>query len=822
MKQAGMIFDKAQKAESNTAMRYGYFDDKAREYVIDRPDTPAPWVNYLGSPAYGAIISNNAGGYSFERSGANGRILRYVFNQFDQPGRYIYLRDDDNGDFWSASWQPVGKDLKDYHSKCCHGMGYTRMEASYAGIGSEAVYYVPQGKSYEVWALTVTNDSDRVRSLTLTGYAEFTNHSNYEQDQVNLQYSLFIGRTLFEGNRITQQIHGNLDALAQGEDVDDKTVTERFFGLAGAPVSSYCGDKTAFLGAYHGYGNPQGVASGDLGNAESYNENSCGALSCKVKLAPGESKTVLFVVGMKPSAEAAAILAGYTDPAAQVRQEVEALKAEWYGRFSHLQVNTPDPAFNTMLNTWNAYNCFITFIWSRAASLIYCGLRNGYGYRDTVQDIQGIIHLEPEMACEKIRFMLSAQVDNGGGLPLVKFTHNPGHEDTPDDPSYVKETGHPAYRADDALWLFPTVYKYVAESGNLAFLDEVIPFANKDEGTVYEHLKRAVEFSLNHLGPHGLPAGLYADWNDCLRLGANGESAFVAFQFYYAMRILRQFAAHRGADQDVRWLDEKLAEYQSRIQELCWDGDRFIRGFTEAGERIGEAAAPEANFWLNPQSWAVISGLADQRQADTIMEGVSQRLNTAYGAVLMDPPYHAHAFDGALAVIYNPGTKENAGIFSQSQGWLILAEALCGHGQRAFGYFTENAPAAQNDRAEIRRLEPYCYGQFTEGPASKHFGRSQVHWLTGTASTVMVGCVEGILGLRPDLDGLRLAPAVPSEWDAFSIEKDFRGHRLHIRVENPDHRESGCRSLTLNGQTLPENYIPAALLKDENDIVLTL
>ena len=814
-----MITPKRQKA---TSMRYGYFDDKAREYVIDRPDTPAPWVNYLGSPAYGAIISNNAGGYSFERSGANGRILRYVFNQFDQPGRYIYLRDDESGDFWSASWQPVAKDLNDYQVKCCHGMGYTRMEASYAGISSKAVYYVPQGKAYEVWALTVTNDSDRDRSLTLTGYAEFTNHSNYEQDQVNLQYSLFIGRTVFEGNRITQQIHGNLDALAQGEDVDDKTVTERFFGLAGAPVSSYCGDKTAFLGAYHGYGNPQGVAAGDLGNLESYNENSCGALSCKVKLAPGESKTILFATGMKPSAQAAAILAGYTDPAAQVQQEVDALKAEWYSRFSHLQVETPDPAFNTMLNTWNAYNCFITFIWSRAASLIYCGLRNGYGYRDTVQDIQGIIHLEPEMACEKIRFMLSAQVDNGGGLPLVKFTHNPGHEDTPDDPSYVKETGHPAYRADDALWLFPTVYKYVAESGNLAFLDEVIPFANKDQGTVYEHLKRAVEFSLNHLGPHGLPAGLYADWNDCLRLGANGESAFVALQFYYAMRILRQFAAHRGADQDVRWLDEKLTEYQSRIQELCWDGDRFIRGFTEAGERIGEAAAPEANFWLNPQSWAVISGLADSHQADTIMEGVSQRLNTAYGAVLMDPPYHAHAFDGALAVIYNPGTKENAGIFSQSQGWLILAEALCGHGERAFGYFTENAPAAQNDRAEIRHLEPYCYGQFTEGPASKHFGRSQVHWLTGTASTVMVGCVEGILGLRPDLDGLRLAPAIPKEWDSFTMEKDFRGHRLHICVENPGHHESGCRSLTLNGQAMPDNYIPASALRDENDIILTM
>ena len=564
------------------------------------------------------------------------------------------------------------------------------------------------------------------------------------------------------------------------------------------------------------------MASGDLGNVLSYNENACGALSCVVKLAPGESRTVAFLLGMKPSEEAAALVAGYADPAPCCAAEVEALKQDWYGRLDHLQVHTPDDAFNTMINTWNAYNCFITFVWSRAASLIYCGLRNGYGYRDTVQDIQGIIHLEPAMAKEKIRFMLSAQVDNGGGLPLVKFTHNPGHEDTPDDASYVAETGHPAYRADDALWLFPTVYKYVAETGDKAFLDEVIPFANKDEGTVYEHLKRAVQFSLDHLGPHGLPAGLYADWNDCLRLGANGESTFVALQFYYALEILRRFAADRGDTDACRHLEETMTDTARKIQSLCWDGDRFIRGFTEEGQRIGAAADPEANLWLNPQSWAVISGLADKDQADRAMAQVYNRLNTAYGAVLMDPPYHAHAFEGALAVIYNPGTKENAGIFSQSQGWLILAEALCGHGDRAFTYFTENAPAAQNDRAEVRRLEPYCYGQFTEGPASAHFGRSQVHWLTGTASTVMVGCVEGIMGLRPDLNGLRLAPAVPAAWKSFTMDKDFRGKKLHIRVENPQGKESGFASLTLNGEALPDNYLPAHKLLAENDILLVL
>lgn len=803
-------------------MKYGYFDDANREYVIDRPDTPAPWVNYLGSPAYGAIISNNAGGYSFEKSGANGRILRYVFNSFDQPGRYLYLRDNDSKDYWSASWQPVGKDLDLYKSECRHGMGYTKMAADYDGIHSEALYYVPLGCTYEVWMLTVENRSDRPRNLTLTGYAEFTNHNNYEQDQINLQYSLFISRTLFSGSRVTQQIHGNLDANPLDEPIDEKNPIERFLGLAGAPVSSYCGDRNAFLGSYHGYGDPQGVVSGDLGNVTNYNQNSCGALSCILTLAPGEKKTVAYLLGAKYAAEADRLIASYANPEQRAADEIQALKKDWYEKFDHLKVKTPSPVFDTMINTWNAYNCFMTFIWSRAASFIYCGLRNGYGYRDTVQDIQGVIHLAPEMAKEKIRFMLSAQVHHGGGLPLVKFTHNAGHEDTPEDASYRESTGHPAYRADDALWLFPTVFKYVAETGDLAFLDEIIPFANKDEGSVYEHLKRAISFSLERLGPHGTPAGLHADWNDCLRLGKNGESSFVAMQFYYALRILKLFAVRKQDTDYEKYLDQMLSETEEKLQRLYWDNDRFIRGFRETGEKIGQASDPETNLWLNPQSWAVISGLATKEQAKAAMDNVFERLNTPYGAILMDPPFHDHIFDGALASIFNQGTKENSGIFSQSQGWLILAEALRGEGDRAFTYFMENAPAAQNDRAEIRKIEPYCYGQFTEGKASPNLGRSHVHWLTGTASTVMVGCVEGILGLRPDLDGLRLSPAIPKDWKHFEMDKDFRGKHLHITVENPNNRESGCEKLIVNGKDYADSYIPADCLQDVNEITLIL
>ena len=803
-------------------MKYGYFDESKKEYVITRPDTPAPWVNYLGSPEYGAIVSNNAGGYSFAKSGANGRLLRYVFNQFDEPGRYIYIRNNGSKDYWSASWQPVGKDLNEYKSECHHGTAYTKMMADYSGIHSEVRYYVPLNKTYEVWNLSVTNNSDKARSLNITGYAEFTNNSNYEQDQVNLQYSQYITKTVFVENRVRQMIHANLDRIEDGKEIDNKDVVNRFIGLAGAPVDSWCGDRGEFLGEYHRYGNPVGVESGKLNNHGNYNENSCGAITTVLELAPGETKTIAFLVGMIDNETAGKIVDSYTDTKAVCDKELEELIAYWHGQLSHFQINTPSDEFNTMINTWNAYNCFMTFIWSRAASFTYCGLRNGYGYRDTVQDIQGVIHLAPEMAVEKIRFMLSAQVDNGGGLPLVKFTHNPGHEDTPDDASYVQETGHPAYRADDALWLFPTVYKYVSETGNVAFIDEVIPFANKDEGTVYEHLKRAIDFSMNHLGKHGMPAGLYADWNDCLRLGADGESTFVAFQFYYAMTILKEFAAYKKDDEYIAYLDESQEKLGKIIQELCWNEDRFIRGFTGDGQVIGKRDDPEANMWLNPQSWAVISGFASDEQADKALEMVYERLNTEYGAILMDPPYHAHAFDGALAVIYNAGTKENAGIFSQSQGWIILAEALKGHGDRAFKYFIENAPAAQNDRAEIRRLEPYCYGQFTEGKASPNFGRSHVHWLTGTASTVMVGCVEGILGMRPDFYGLHIAPSIPKAWDGFEIEKDFRGCHLHIVVKNPDHVESGCKSLLVNGQAVEGDYIPKELLSEQTEIELTM
>ncbi|MCL2253719.1 MAG: N,N'-diacetylchitobiose phosphorylase [Lachnospiraceae bacterium] len=795
-------------------MNYGFFDEKNKEYVITNPDTPSAWANYLGSPEYGAIISNNAGGYSFVKSGAGGRLIRYRFNSVtgDQPGRYTYIRDLETDDYWSASWMPVGKPLDTYKSECRHGTSYTTISSEYTQIKTESLYYVPKGKTYEVWRTKVTNNDQKDRKLAVTGYVEFTNEPYYEQDQVNLQYTLFISRTYFKDNFIRQVYNENFKDPGR----------ERFFGLAGAEVSNYCGDRDVFVGTNRGYHNPKGIESG-LKDSLNYCGNSCGALQSDITLKAGETKEFIYILGAKPEDEAKTIIAAYNQTKDLCDKELAELKSYWHTKLENLTVKTPDDNFNNMVNVWNSYQCFITFTWSRAASFQYCGQRNGFGYRDTVQDIQGIIHLDPEMASDMIRFMLSAQVTNGAGLPLVKYHHNAGHENTPDDDSYGKETGHPSYRADDALWLFPTIYKYISETGKVSFLDEVISYANNGEsGTVYDHLKRAIDFSMNNLGNHGMPAGLHADWNDCLRLGKKGESTFVAFQLYYAVKLLKIYAEEKNDTDYIKYLDEIAAKLSGIFNNECWDGDRWIRGFKEDGAVIGQKSDKEASMWLNPQSWGIISGFSTKEQAISSMDSVYRELNTPYGVMVMYPAYQDHAFDGALMKCFNLGVKENAGIFSQPQGWAILAESLLGRGDRAFEYWKEAAPAYMNDQAEKRVLEPYVHGQFIEGKQSPFAGRAHVHWLTGTASTVMVGTVEGILGLRPEIKGLVINPSIPSDWKSFEMVKMFRGKKLTITVNNPDGAQSGVKSITVNGVVISGFLIEESILEDENIVLVEM
>jgi cellobiose phosphorylase len=505
-----------------------------------------------------------------------------------------------------------------------------------------------------------------------------------------------------------------------------------------------------------------------------------------------------------------------------VGQQFDELKSLWHSRLGNLQVDTPDDNFDNMVNVWNAYQCFITFLWSRAASFQYCGLRNGLGYRDTVQDIQGIIHLDSNLAKERLWLMLSAQISNGGGLPLVKFNHVPGTEKTPDESEYAKTTGQSFYRADDALWLFPTVITYIKESGDWRFVDEVIPYADKGQATVYAHLKQAIQFNLDRQGVHGLPAGLFADWNDCLRLGTEGESMFVAFQLYYALAIFREFSQKKQNNPDVEWSDCHMERLSRIFEESAWEGDQYVRGFTEDGYVIGSKNNEEANIWLNPQAWAVISGAAKGEKARAALDQVYAKLNTKYGAMLFYPAFKKFGLPVARMVLFNAGTKENAGIFSQPQGWLILSETIIGNGNRAYEYFNEINPAAMNEHAEIRILEPYAHGQATEGIDTLNHGRSHVHWLTGTASTVMVALVNGILGLQPQYDGIRINPCIPSAWKSFTMKKNFRGKLLDIKVDNTAAVEKGVKHVIINGKKLDGCYLAYEELKDTNEVLVVM
>ncbi len=812
-------------------MQFGQFDESNREYVITRPDTPAPWCNYLGSVDYGAIISNNATGYSFVKSGASGRITRFRLNSRsnDQPGRYIYIRDNSDGDYWSGSWQPVCKPLDLYKSECRHGTAYTTIKSFYRDIETSTAYFVPLNKFYEVWGLKIKNSGASARTLSVFGMVEFTNHDHYENDTVNLQYSQFISKTYFKGDHILQVINENGSEAASDVDGGCDIMGDpsfRFFGVAGAEVAAFDGERDVFIGNYRNYGNPAAVETGKCSNTPAYNCNSCGALQVDITLSPGEEKEMVFLLGAGNEKIAREIINTYaaslSNNTGLIGRQLSELKNLWHSRLENLQIDTPDDNFDNMVNVWNAYQCFITFLWSRAASFQYCGLRNGLGYRDTVQDIQGIIHLDYKLAKERLCLMLSAQISNGGGLPLVKFDHVPGKVEIPDESEYARKTGQSFYRADDALWLFPTVITFIKESGDWNFIDEIIPYADRGQASVYNHLKQAIQFNLDRQGPHGFPAGLFADWNDCLRLGAKGESMFVAFQLYYALSVFKDFALRKGYDPDAEWADKHMERLSKAFDDFAWEGTQFVRGFTEDGYTIGSKDNEEASLWLNPQTWAVISGAAGGERAGLALDQVYKQLNTKYGAMLFYPAFKQFGLPVARMVLFNEGTKENAGIFSQPQGWLILAETILGNGSRAYEYFNEINPAAMNEQAEIRMLEPYVHGQATEGIDTLNHGRSHVHWLTGTASTVMVAAVNGILGLQPDYDGININPCIPAAWKSFSMTKKFRGKLLEIKVDNSAGVEKGVKHLILNGKKLEGCYVAFEELSDRNDILAVM
>jgi cellobiose phosphorylase len=782
-------------------MTFGHFDDDAREYVITRPDTPRPWSNYIGSARFGGVVTNNAAGYAFFRSAAQGRLSRFRFNSppGDYCGRFVYLYDVDGGDFWSNSWLPVAKPLDRFQVVCRHGTGYTVIRSDYAGIRSETTTFAPLGAEFEVWRVAVANPGPAPRRLRVFPFLEPQCNWHAVDDATNLQYTQYIATTRRVGALL--DIGSNVNMPADPERFTNKDQARHtFFGLVGAEPSAHDGDLLAFLGPHGRYGAPRAVIEGRCTGSLASGDLPCAALQIDLDLAPGEERVFAVVFGVgRAEEEGRRAVARLSEPGA-IDAALAEVKAHWHAYLDVLSARTPDAGLDSMLRTWAPYNNLMTFHWSRTASLVYAGERDGLGFRDSLQDIVGAAALVPEEARERLELLLTGQFSSGGAKPVVQpFHHRPGHETPPT-----------RYRSDDCLWFFNAVPAYVKETGDLAFYDRVLPYADRGEASVLGHLRRALEFNLERSGAHGLPCGLDADWNDCLRLGEKGESVFVAFQLRYGLREYATICGRLARPAEVAWARERLAALDSAIEAHAWDGEWYLRAYRYDGLKFGSRESPEGSIFMNPQAWAVLSGAATGERARRALDAMHRRLATDHGVMLCDPPYVSTDPEVCLARLFNPGMKENGGVFNHTQGWAVLAAAELGLGDRAWDYLRRVLPSSYNDRAELREVEPYVVCQSTHSRHSPRHGAGRVSWLSGSAVWNYVATAWGLLGIRPDYDGLRLDPCLPAAWPGFSARRRFRGATYEIVVRNPQARQKGVRRLLVDGRSVEGNLIPLA------------
>lgn len=792
-------------------MQYGYFDDTRKEYVITRPDTPRSWSNYLGDTRYGAIVTNNAGGYSFYNSAAQGRFTRLRFNSIpmDQPGRYLYLRDKEDGDYWSAAWQPVGKPLEEYKTECRHGTAYSTITSEYSKIKSETIFFVPLDREFECWWLKVTNNDSKKRKLSLFTFIEYSNHWILWMDFINLQYTQYIMRMEVEDNIIDHAVN----PLIPAEPFDFQNHGQEkhtFLGLVGADIVGYDTDREIFLGPYRSYCNPLVVEQGQCTNSIAVGDNGCGVLQAELELAPGETKEMCILMGIAKTRDVNKKVIQEFSDLSKVRQEFDKLKQHWHAQFGRFTAKTPDAEFDSMMNTWNPYNCLITYAWSRAASMVYAGERDGLGYRDSVQDMLGVLHTIPDEAKKRLELLITGQVSTGGAMPVVKpFAHTPGKEPAPKEEEY---------RSDDCMWLFNTIPAYVKETGDIDFFNKILPYSDKGEDTVLGHLKRAIEFSFERSGNHGLPCGLLADWNDCLQLGHDGESVFVAFQLRYALKTYIEICELLNQTNKIPWAKWKLKQLDKILAQHAWDGEWYLRAYRADGLKFGSHESDEGSIFLNAQTWAVLSGHASSEKAVKALQAIRERLATDYGIMICDPPFEKTDINIVKATLFNKGMKENAGIFCHTQGWAIMAETLFGNGDQAYKYCRAFLPAAYNTKAEIREIEPYVYCQSTHSKYSPRYGASRLPWLSGTATWAYYSMSQYILGIQPDYFGLRIDPCIPADWNEFQVTRVFRGKILEIEVKNPNKVQKGVKKVTINGESIESNLIPVEKMKPENKI----
>ncbi len=783
-------------------MRYGTFDDARREYVIDNPDTPMSWVNYLGTSGYCGIISNNAAGYAFKDSAKSGRFLRFRFNSTptDRPGRYVYIRDDTSGDFWSATWQPVAKPLDQFKTECRHGLGYSIFESQYDNIESSLRIFVPIDKHFEIWETTVTNHSDRERSLSVFAYAEFC-FWDMMQDLTNFQYILYTCRMAYADDIVDYTTHLWPSREPKG------------FLASTQPVASFDTDRDVFLGQYREEGRPKAVERGECFGSIAIGGTPCGAVQNKVTLKPGETYRVCYVCGIgdaKTIGKQCQDL--YRDPQA-VEREFQGVKAYWDAHLSKYQCDTPSEMVNSMVNVWNQYQCMTTFNWSRSASFNEAGGRDGLGFRDSNQDILGAVHMSPDRSRAKLVDLLRAQYSSGAAM------HGVQPLEWKQGPHNIQEDVY----SDDHLWLLIAIPAYIRETGDFDFLDEVVEFADKSEATVLGHMLRALEFSSEHLGPHGFLLGLRADWNDCINLRGKGESLFSSFLFLKGIEELATLTARIGKPLIARpWILVRDV-MRDCIERLAWDGNWYLRGYLDSGKKLGGRQSEQSFIFINSQTWAVIGDVGSRERAVKAMDSLHEHLATPHGIVINYPAFQKEDLEIGAVTSFPPGLKENAGIFCHANTWAVVAEGMLGRGEEAMRLYLSFLPAAKNDTADQYSMEPYVYSQFITGKEHPyHFGRARNSWLTGTASWGFVSVSQYILGIRADYDGLVIDPTIPADWDGFKVRREFRGTNYDIEVTNTAHVCHGVKSMVVNGVEVIGNRAPLGLPGETMKVEVTL
>lgn len=810
-------------------MKFGHFDDKNREYVITSPRTPYPWINYLGTQGFFSLISNTAGGYSFYKDARLRRITRYRYNNvpIDMGGRYFYIKDGDT--IWNPGWSPVKTELDSY--ECRHGMGYTIITGRKNGLKAEATFFVPQNYDGEVQQLVLTNESGSVKTFKLWSFAEWCLW-DAQDDCTNFQRNFSTGRVEVVGSTIYHKT-----------EYRDRRDHFAFYTVNDS-IDGYDTDRDSFIGLYNGFHNPQAVLDGKANNSFADGWSPIASHYKEITLAAGESKTLVFILGYveMPAAEkfeadgktinkvkSNAMIEKYNTPE-KVAAGLAELRETWDKLLGILNVDTPDDKVNRMVNIWNQYQCMVTFNLSRSASYFESGIGRGMGFRDSNQDVLGFVHQIPDRARERIIDIASTQFPDGGCYHQYQPLTKKGNADIGGDFS------------DDPLWLILSVSAYIKETGDWSILNEMVPYDNDMSVAqpMLEHLKVSFYHIVNNLGPHGLPLAMRADWNDCINLScysdtpgesfqtytnpkfkAEGgyskvaESAFVGALFTYAGPNYVQILNHLGKTDEAAKAQAEIDKMKKVMMDSAWDGDWFLRAYDAEGKKMGSKECEEGQIFIEPQGFAIMSDI-DAEASKKTLKAIDERLNTQYGLVLNNPAFTKYYIQYGEISTYPGGYKENAGIFTHNNAWIICAAAYAGEGDQAFKYYSEIAPAFTEETSDIHKTEPYVYGQMIGGKDAgadigkqgDNFGQGKNSWLTGTAAWNMVAISQYILGIAADFDGLKIDPSIPHEWDGMKATRQFRGATYDITVKNPNHVCKGVKSMTVDGKAVDGNVIP--------------